>query len=500
MDHSREYEGRLRYSLLIREGQPISIRGIASSCLMNAVLLLALAAAIMPEAAGQDSVNKVSFSGEIKPLIERSCLGCHGGDLPKGRFSVDNRESILKGGSSGEPAVLIGDSERSPLVRYVSGLIDEMEMPPLDSRDQFPALSEQEIQTVRRWIDEGAVWPSDITLSLPRSQKLSGKTAEGGHENHIGRLVAACRSGETNLVSSLLSDASNLTTQDADGNTALMYAAFYLDASLVKAILSKGANSSVTNKAGTTALMMAVSSPEKVRVLLEHGADVNISSASGNTALIVAAYQFGSSPVLEELLKRGAKVNVANNRKVTPLFAAAQVGDPDAIQLLLKHGADVNSKGEIPNHTAPVTALMCAAVFGHFDCVKLLVEKGADVHWISEYGNVMNFAAFTDRKEVARFLVSRGVRVDLPGRRIASARGDTGLTPLMYASMSERNDSSLVELLLANGADPTARASSGETALSLARTRGDTKIVAVLNAAVAEADNQPAVSELRKRF
>lgn len=100
----------------------------------------------------------VTFARDIQPLVERSCAACHGGTKVKGGFSLASRESILKGGQSGEPAVLPGRSAESPLVRYISGQIEDLEMPPLHRRDDYPPLGENEIALVRAWIDGGAVW------------------------------------------------------------------------------------------------------------------------------------------------------------------------------------------------------------------------------------------------------------------------------------------------------------------------------------------------------
>jgi hypothetical protein len=121
--------------------------------------------------------------------------------------------------------------------------------------------------------------------------------------------------------------------------------------------------------------------------------------------------------------------------------------------------------------------------------VKLLLERGAKLNLRTEHGNALNFAAFCDRREVARLLLDRGIDVEVPGQRIVSfRRGDKGFTPLMYACLSERNDPTLVKWLIERGADVNAKASTGETALSVAQQRGNTKIVAALLAAGAKID------------
>ena len=106
------------------------------------------------------AVAAVDFARDVQPLFERSCAGCHGGEKPRGGFALVSREMLLKGGASGEPAVAPGYSDDSTLIHYVTGTIEDLEMPPLNKREKYPALSATEIDTLRAWIDAGAPWPA----------------------------------------------------------------------------------------------------------------------------------------------------------------------------------------------------------------------------------------------------------------------------------------------------------------------------------------------------
>lgn len=98
----------------------------------------------------------VTFDKDIKPLVEKSCLKCHSGARPKSKYSMETVASIIKGGSSDEAAVVAGKSDKSPLVWYIADLVQEMEMPPLDKREEYPVLKKEDVALVRAWIDQGA--------------------------------------------------------------------------------------------------------------------------------------------------------------------------------------------------------------------------------------------------------------------------------------------------------------------------------------------------------
>jgi hypothetical protein len=98
----------------------------------------------------------VTYAKDIKPLLEKSCVNCHGPEKPKSKYRVDSREAIIKGGDSEEAAIVPGKSDKSPLIHYVADLIVDMEMPPTDKREKYPAWTKDQIALVRAWIDQGA--------------------------------------------------------------------------------------------------------------------------------------------------------------------------------------------------------------------------------------------------------------------------------------------------------------------------------------------------------
>ena len=97
--------------------------------------------------------GSVDFARDVLPILKANCYLCHSGDRPKGGLHLDNKELTLKGGSSGQ-AIVPGNAKDSRLVHRIMGLDGKVQMP----LGRAP-LRQDEIDTIRRWIDQGAVWP-----------------------------------------------------------------------------------------------------------------------------------------------------------------------------------------------------------------------------------------------------------------------------------------------------------------------------------------------------
>ncbi|MCZ6772501.1 MAG: hypothetical protein O7G83_11070, partial [Proteobacteria bacterium] len=80
-----------------------------------------------------DGTRKIDFGRDIQPLLDRSCVACHGANAKrkKGDFDIADRAGMLKGGQSGESAVVPGNSGASVLIRMVTDQVEDLEMPPL---------------------------------------------------------------------------------------------------------------------------------------------------------------------------------------------------------------------------------------------------------------------------------------------------------------------------------------------------------------------------------
>lgn len=94
----------------------------------------------------------VDYARDIQPIFEAHCYSCHGEDRQRGGLRLDRVANALRGGDSGEPGIVPGDSQASFLFHSLTGAGGAIEPMPLN-RDP---LSDAQIELIRRWIDAGA--------------------------------------------------------------------------------------------------------------------------------------------------------------------------------------------------------------------------------------------------------------------------------------------------------------------------------------------------------
>jgi WD40 repeat protein len=93
-----------------------------------------------------------SWTGEVAPLIEKRCAGCHGGEAKMGEYSVNTYATVVSGGNHGR-AVVPGRPDDSFLYQLITG--KGYPRMPMDGT----MLTDAETALVRRWIEAGAPGP-----------------------------------------------------------------------------------------------------------------------------------------------------------------------------------------------------------------------------------------------------------------------------------------------------------------------------------------------------
>jgi ankyrin repeat protein len=141
---------------------------------------------------------------------------------------------------------------------------------------------------------------------------------------------------------------------------------------------------------------------------------------------------------LKSLLEPKGSPDIADDRGITPLMYAAEIGSVEAMRLLIERGADVNAQNAFGS-----TALMWSV--SDPAKVRLLLDHGAQVNTVARSGRTaLIIAAFTNPSaEVVRLLLAKGAKVAVMDQR--------HVTPLNAATFG--NDTATVRLLLETGAD-----------------------------------------------
>ena len=123
-----------------------------------ALALLVAGAAGAPPVGGQDE-EQVDYVQDVQPILEAFCYECHGEDrsLREADLRLDIKEMAFKD-LGGFPNIAPGDPDDSELYIRVSSEFLEMRMPPYEAGTQ---LTEEQIETIRLWILQGAEWPED---------------------------------------------------------------------------------------------------------------------------------------------------------------------------------------------------------------------------------------------------------------------------------------------------------------------------------------------------
>ncbi len=143
--------------------------------LLNKKVLLATGVLLLALIVGTSLIGrrKIEYITDVKPIINKNCITCHGGVRRKSGFSLLFRADALAKNESGKPAIIPGDPEHSEMIRRLTLKDPEERMP-----YKHPSLSAEDIDILKQWIKEGAQW-GDHWAYLPVKQ-VEVPTAKSG--------------------------------------------------------------------------------------------------------------------------------------------------------------------------------------------------------------------------------------------------------------------------------------------------------------------------------
>jgi hypothetical protein len=152
----------------------------------GATVVMGCMAAVAPLRAAEPTKEPTAeqvefFETKIRPVLAEHCFECHGAKEQNNSLRLDSHDAILEGGDRG-PAIVPGRADESLLITAVRYVEEDLQMPP-EAR-----LDDAILADLRRWIDDGAVWPEKV--GAPEEDKAPA-TSYGALEPVVPPLESA---------------------------------------------------------------------------------------------------------------------------------------------------------------------------------------------------------------------------------------------------------------------------------------------------------------------
>src|SRR5687767_513199 len=282
-------------------------------------------------------------------------------------------------------------------------------------------------------------------------------------------LIDAVKKQDVQAVRALLKQKVSINATEADGFTALHWAAQRNDLQLVELLLGAGANAKISTRYNITPLYLAAMNGNAAMMerLLKAGADPNGTAEEGQTMLMTAALS-GKPDAVRLLLTRGAAVDTKEPyRGQTALMWAAAEGNTAAVDVLLEAGADLKLKSN-----GGFTPFLFAVRNAHIATAVTLLKRGANVNDVAPDGSsALSVATVNAFYELASVLLDHGANPNLPDPRASplhtvawlrkpGADGAAGVGNTPVGTPQQTGTVTAIELarkLLVHGANPNTR-------------------------------------------
>jgi hypothetical protein len=156
--------------------------------LLSLSALLAVAAAVWPLLGAP--TPPVDFNQEVRPILSENCYKCHGPDeaARKARLRFDVRTEALKPAKSDRVAIVPGAPGKSEMMARITAADADDRMPP---RSTGKKLSDAQIETLRRWIAQGAPYAKHWAYVKPVRPELPKVKHQDWPRNPIDRFILA---------------------------------------------------------------------------------------------------------------------------------------------------------------------------------------------------------------------------------------------------------------------------------------------------------------------
>lgn len=118
-----------------------------------------------------EAEDQIAFDQQVRPILSNHCWSCHGPDEAsrRGDLRLDLADIATARGESGAAAVVPGDADKSELISRIESHDADVRMPPDAAKKP---LSDEQKQTLREWINQGAKFSTHWAFRVPERPEL----------------------------------------------------------------------------------------------------------------------------------------------------------------------------------------------------------------------------------------------------------------------------------------------------------------------------------------
>ena len=125
-----------------------------------------------------DDEAEAHFALKVLPVMQQKCFACHGDDKDEleGGLDMTSLDELLFGGDGYENVLVPGSPDESAMIQAILWQDEDLEMPPKEN----DRLNQQQIDDVRKWIEGGAIWPSEERIAHHRAANWGERVTDEG--------------------------------------------------------------------------------------------------------------------------------------------------------------------------------------------------------------------------------------------------------------------------------------------------------------------------------
>jgi ankyrin repeat protein len=327
---------------------------------------------------------------------------------------------------------------------------------------------DRQAQLQRDYRPAGALGKLFPRLALPTLPRIADGDAMSELINK-GKKITGAASETTQQLNIAISDAN-------EPNEDLVYLIKF-----VRATLDELRTSELTGQSDPLFAFWDISSPlraaesgnlSQLQFLVDNAANFNVRSDTGRAPMHIAVLKQRRDAVEFLALEAKADVNIADSGGNSPLHLAIYRNNPDIVALLLAVGARINAFNVLEQ-----SPLMAACEGGHESSVVRLLARGAKVNAADSRGQTpLHLAIKAGSSTIAKLLLEHGAD--------ASPADKNGMTPLALATEHKLLDIA-AQLVESGACAPNVADSKGRTAVHMAASRGQTRVLELLGQAKA---------------